>query len=272
MKRTITAALVVIIATVLVAVVLGRQDATALAQEAKPTGEAITYKIGDAEFQGYIATPGGDKQYPAVLIVHDWLGEKQFERDKADKLAQMGYVAFAADMFGKGVRPKDATEARAETTKFYSEPEKLRARVVGAFNLLKDRKDVDAARIVATGFCFGGTCVLELARGGAPVAGVVPFHGGLNTDRRAIAETFKAKVLVLHGADDPFIPKEHLDAFHVEMRTAKADWQMVYFGNSVHSFTQPHAGTDNSKGAAYNEKADARSWEMFKDFLAEVTK
>jgi dienelactone hydrolase len=272
MNRVISAASVVVIAAVLVAIALDH-NGDALAQDAaKPKGEAISYKVGEDEFLGYVATPGGDKKYPAVLIVHDWLGEKQFERDKADLLASMGYVAFAADMYGKGVRPKDATEARNETMKFYKEPEKLRARVLGAFNLLKDRKDVDAAKIVAMGFCFGGTCVLELARGGASVAAVVPFHGGLKTDKRAAADTLKAKVLVLHGADDPYIPQEDIDALHKEMRDAKADWQMVYFGNSVHSFSQPHAGNDNSKGAAYNEKADKRSWEMFKDFLAEVTK
>lgn len=272
MKRLIVAASVAVIAAALLAVALGR-DVDTLAQDAaKSKGETITYKVGEDEFQGYVATPGADKKHAAVLIVHDWLGEKQFERDKADLLASMGYVAFACDMFGKGVRPKNADEAKAATGKVYGAPDMLRERVTAAFNLLKERKDVDAGKIVAIGYCFGGKCVLDLARSGAPVAAVVPFHGGLGTDKRAAGDTLKAKIMVMHGADDPFISPEDIDALHKEMRDAKADWQMVYFGNSVHSFTQPHSGSDNSKGAAYNEKADKRSWEMFRGFLAEVTK
>lgn len=140
--------------------------------EKRTAGEAVTYKVGEAEFQGYVAAPGGDKKRAAVLIVHDWLGEKQFERDKCDALAKEGYVAFACDMFGKGVRPKNSDEAKTATGKVYSAPDTLRERVSAAFNWLKDRKDVDAAKVVAIGYCFGGKCVLDLARSGAPVAAV----------------------------------------------------------------------------------------------------
>ncbi|MBE7492322.1 MAG: dienelactone hydrolase family protein [Planctomycetes bacterium] len=236
----------------------------------------LTYKIGDDEFSGFVAAPDAanpDKaKYPGVLIVHNWMGEKEFERAKAKSLAMRGFVAFACDMYGKGVRPKNTDEARAEAGKLYGNPELLRQRITAALKVLKEQPNVDGSRCAAMGYCFGGSVCLELARSGAEVAGVISLHGGLGTQKPATAETLKAKILVLHGADDPFVPQKDIDAFHKEMRDAKADWHMVYFGNSVHSFTEPAAGNDNSKGAAYNAKADARSWEMLKDFLSELAR
>ena len=139
-----------------------------------------------------------------------------------------------------------------------------------AFDLLKNHKNVDSAKIGAIGFCFGGTTVLELARSGAPVAGVVSFHGGLSSPTPDDAKNVKAKVLVLHGADDPFVKPDEVLAFEDEMRKGGVDWQLVSYGGAVHSFTNKAAGTDNSKGAAYNEKADQRSWLAMKNFFAET--
>ncbi len=273
------AALCVACAGLLVPVLaqMAPSDPAVPAEPAKtaPSTEAITYKIGEAEFEGFLAQPAAaDKEgakLPAVLIVHDWMGDKQFEHDKAIALAKLGYVAFSCDMYGKGIRPKNPQEAAARSGAVRKDPAVLRDRVAAALKLLKERKGVDAAKVCAMGFCFGGGVVLELARSGADVAAVVSFHGGLATTLPASAETLKAKVLVLHGADDPFVPQEQVTDFMAEMKAAKADWHLVQFGNSVHAFTNPDAGTDNSKGGAYNEKANARSWEMLKDFLAEVT-
>lgn len=237
------------------------------AAEIKP--ESVTYKDGEAELQGTLARDAARTgKRPAVLIVHDWMGEKQFERDKAAALASRGYVAFACDIYGKGVRPQNAEQARAEATKYYANPALCRSRLLAGLKVLQDNEHVDQGRIAVLGFCFGGTCALELARSGAEVRGAISFHGGLK--RLGENAGIKAKVLVLHGADDPFVPAEDIAAFMAEMREGKVDWQFNAYGNAVHSFTNPAAGTDNSKGAAYNESADRRGWEAAHDFLRET--
>ena len=142
--------------------------------------------------------------------------------------------------------------------------------VLAALDELKKNPNVDEKRIAATGYCFGGTAVLELARSGAPVVGVVTFHGGLDTPKPEDAKNIKGKVLVLHGADDPAVPPAQVAAFMEEMRKGGVDWQMVFYADAVHSFTKPAAGTDKSKGNAYNEKADKRSWEAMKSFFKEI--
>jgi dienelactone hydrolase len=146
----------------------------------------------------------------------------------------------------------------------------LRARINAALGFLRKQERVNPQQIAAIGYCFGGTTVLELARSGAEILGVVSFHGGLNTPTPADAKNIKAKVLACHGADDPFVPADEVSAFEKEMRDAKVNWQLVAYGNAVHSFTDKGAGNDNSKGAAYNAEADRRSWEAMKSFLEEV--
>ncbi len=167
----------------------------------------------------------------------------------------------------KGVRPKNAEEAAKEATKYRSDRGLLRQRVAAALDELKKNPNVDEKRIAAIGYCFGVTAVLELARSGAPIAGVVTFHGGLDTPKPDDAKDIKAKVLVLHGADDPLVPAAQVAAFTEEMRKGSVDWQMIFYADAVHSFTKPAAGTDKSKGNAYNEKADKRSWEAMKSFF-----
>jgi dienelactone hydrolase len=184
-------------------------------------------------------------------------------------LAQLGYVAFCADIYGKGVRPKDTSEAGALAGKYKSDRALLRQRVNAALDQLKKSELVDPKRIAAIGYCFGGTTVLELALSGAEVNGVVSFHGGLDAPTPADARNIKCKVLVQAGADDPFQKPEDLDAFQKEMRDAKVDWQITFYGGAVHSFTQPDPGFSNP-GAHYNEKADKRSWQAMKDFFAEI--
>jgi len=234
----------------------------------------ITYKDGDTTLTGYLAWPteikqGGDK-LPGVLIVHQWMGLTDYEKGRAEQLAELGYVAFALDIYGADNRPKDRGEAGAMSGKFKNDRKLFRKRLNLGLNQLNKVAQVDPNRIAAIGYCFGGTGVLELARSGADVAGVVSFHGGLDAPTPEDAKNIKAKVLICHGADDPFVSQEGIDAMKESFNEASVDWQMIYYSHAVHSFTQPMAGDDPSKGAAYNEKADMRSWEHMKVFFDEA--
>ncbi len=239
--------------------------------EAKVHTQDINFKVGEKNFSGYVAwddAVAGTR--PGVLVIPDWMGLGDFPKKKAEELASMGYVALAADMYGVGKTPRSTQEASALSGALKADPVELRARVDAAFETLRSQKLVDPQRTAAIGFCFGGTTVLELARSGAPVSGVVSFHGGLTTKNPAEPKAIRAKVLVLHGADDPFAPPADVQAFENEMRAAGADWQLVAYGGAVHGFTNPAAGSDNSKGVAYNEKAARRSWEAMKAFFLEL--
>ena len=232
--------------------------------------ETVEYKQDDTTLEGYLAydeTVKGTR--PGVLVVHDWMGCDSYAKTRADQLAKLGYVAFAADIYGKGVRPKNPREAGAQAAKYKGDRPLLRGRVNAALDVLKKQPQCDPKRVAAIGYCFGGTTVLELARSGADIAGVVTFHGGLDTPTRD-AKNIKCKVLICHGADDPYVPAADVAALQEEFRTAGVDWQMIYYSGAVHSFTRPDSGNDNSKGAAYNECADKRSWEAMKTFFAEI--
>jgi dienelactone hydrolase len=232
--------------------------------------EMIEYKQGDTTLEGYLAYDEAVKgTRPGVLVVHDWMGCDSYAKTRADQLARLGYVAFAADIYGKGVRPKNPREAGAQAAKYKGDRPLLRARVNAALDMLKKQPQCDPKRVAAIGYCFGGTTVLELARSGADIAGIVTFHGGLDTPTRD-AKNIKCKVLICHGADDPYVPAADVAALQDEFRAAGVDWQMIYYSGAVHSFTRPDSGNDNSKGAAYNERADKRSWEAMKTFFAEI--
>jgi dienelactone hydrolase len=178
--------------------------------------------------------------------------------------------AVGADVYGKGVRANNPTDAAALAAKYKNDRALLRARINAGLNFLRGQERVNSTNIAAIGYCFGGTTVLELARSGAGVKGVVSFHGGLGTPTPNDARNIRGKVLALHGADDPFVPAEEVLAFQKEMREAKVDWQLVAYGNAVHSFTDRNAGNDNAKGSAYNALADVRSWREMKLFFDEV--
>lgn len=244
--------------------------AFASSAEAVVKTEPVQYKDGDVVLEGVLAYDDASKEKrPGVLVVHDWMGPSAFSTKKAEDLAALGYVAFAVDIYGKGIRPKDTKEAGAQAGKFKSDRALLRQRAHAAYDVLVKHALVDAKRTGAIGFCFGGTTALELMRRGTPLTGVVSFHGGLDAPL-APAKGIQTKVLVLHGADDPFVKPEEISGFKAEMRASKLDWQFVEYANAVHAFTNPNAGNDNSKGAAYNALADKRSWEAMKDFFAEV--
>lgn len=235
--------------------------------------EVVEYKHGDTVLEGYLAYDTAIQgKRPGVLVVHEWRGHDAYVKKRAEQLTQLGYIAFALDMYGKGVFAKDHKEAAALVGIYKGDRHLMRARANAGLEVLKRHSLTDPKRIAAIGYCFGGTTVLELARGGADLVGVVSFHGALETPNPGDAKNIKGKVLVLHGGDDPRVPPAQVAAFEDEMRKAGVDWQIVIYGGAVHSFTVPEAGNDPSKGAAYNEKADKRSWEAMKLFFTEIFK
>jgi dienelactone hydrolase len=244
--------------------------AAATAQAAVKT-EVIEYKHGDVVLEGYLAYDDAvSAKRPGVLVVHEWTGHNPYVRKRAEQLAALGYVAFALDMYGKGVHAKDPQEAAKLAGIYKSDRKLMRARAAAGLDVLRKQPQTDTTHLAAIGYCFGGTTVLELARGGADLVGVVSFHGALATPTPEDAKNIKGKVLALHGADDPFVPAPEVAGFEDEMRKAGVDWELVKYGGAVHSFTNPDAGSDASKGAAYNASADHRSWQAMKDFFGEV--
>jgi dienelactone hydrolase len=245
----------------------------ALTAPAQIHTEAIEYKQGDTVLEGYLAYDSAVKgQRPGVLIVHQWKGLTDYEKKRAEMLAGLGYNAFAVDIYGKGIRPQSNQEAGVQAGKYKSNRDLLRARVQAGLAVLQKHELTDPKRVAAIGYCFGGTTVIELARSGADIAGVVSFHGGLDSPHPEDGKNIKCKVLALQGADDPFVPAKDLAAFEEEMRQAKVDWQLVKYGGAVHSFPEKEAGDNPKAGAAYNEKADRRSWEAMKEFFGEILK
>jgi dienelactone hydrolase len=241
--------------------------------QAEVKSEVVEYRHGDVVLEGYLAYDAALKgKRPGVLVVHEWQGHNPYVRKRAEQLARLGYVAFALDMYGKGMIAKDAKEAAALAGIYKGDRKLMRTRAAAGLDVLRGRPETDPKRLAAIGYCFGGTTVLELARSGADLASVVSFHGGLDTPTPEDAGNIKGKVLALHGGDDPFVPVKQVEAFQEEMRKGGVDWQFVSYGGAVHSFTNPGSGNDNSKGAAYNERADRRSWEAMKAFFAETLK
>ena len=251
-----------------VAAALGLLVTTARAEIVTKT---VEYKQGETVLEGILSyDTAGPAKKPGVLVVHDWLGVTPATRKKVEQLAGMGYVAFAADIYGKGVRPATGKEAGPLAGSYKKDRPLLRSRVVAGFDELARQPNVDQGRIAAIGYCFGGTTAIELGRAGANAVAIVSFHGGLDSPTPADGKNIKGKVLALHGADDPFVSAADLAAFEQEMRSNGVDWQLVKYGGSVHSFTNPAAGNDNSKGNAYNASADKRSWKAMEDFFAEA--
>jgi dienelactone hydrolase len=232
--------------------------------------KAIEYKDGTQVLSGISVTPSKElKNNPGVLILPAWMGIQNHEKEVANNLAELGYQAFVADIYGIDQRPKSPKEAGAKAGYFKKNIKEYQTRIQLALEQLV-KQGANPDKIVVIGYCFGGTGAIEAARINLKVKGIVSFHGGLSRDEARTIDLISPKVLILHGAEDPNVPKEDIDKFQNEMRTAKADWQMVYYANAVHAFTEKSAGNDNSKGAAYNEKADKRSWQAMLDFLKEI--
>lgn len=229
----------------------------------------VEYKEGKAKLRGFVAW---DDSYqgkrPGVLIVHQWMGLTDYEKGRAKQLAQLGYVAFTADIYGQ--LAKDQAEAGELAGRYKNDRALYLKRVEAGLGALKKQANVDSSKLAAMGYCFGGMGVLELARANAPVRGVVSFHGSLAAGSSPAKPGIKSKILALHGADDPFVSAKEVAGFEDELRAARADWQLVKYSGAVHAFTQPMAGNDPSKGAAYNHAADKRSWRAMQAFFEEL--
>jgi dienelactone hydrolase len=241
------------------------------AAEAKIVTQTVEYRQDGTVMRGFLAYDDGLKgKRPGVLVVHEWWGLNDFARERAVKLAGLGYVALAADMYGGGATTRDRDEAGRLAGALLGNTDRLRARAQAALKVLAADPRVAPKRLAAIGFCFGGTTVLELAYSGADLAGVVSFHGGLPKARPDDLRRIKAAILVLHGADDPHVSPADIAAFEQAMRQAGADWQMVFFGGAVHGFTNPAAGDNPASGVAYNPRAARRSWRCMQEFFRDI--
>ena len=230
---------------------------------------AIEYDIDGKTYEGVLAVDGAKAgERPAVLVAHAWAGRSQFEIDKAKALAGLGYAGFAIDLYGKGVLGSSTEENQALMTPFVEDRAMLQSRLLTIVDLLKSQPEADAGKIGAIGFCFGGLCVLDIARAGGDVKGVVSFHGLLGAPGNA-KDAVNASVLALHGWDDPMAPPADVEAFGKEMTAAGADWQLHAYGKTMHAFTNPEAN-DPGFGTVYDAKADKRSWQAMANFLEEV--
>lgn len=232
--------------------------------------DEITYNDTNTICRGFIAyNKDGFLPRPAVMVAHDWGGRGNDACNKAIQLAQLGYVGFAIDMYGQARLAFEKPEKRALMTPFMNDRRMLIKRINSAFNVLTELPHVDKKNIAAIGYCFGGLCVLDLARSGAAVKGVVSFHGVLKAPEEELYTPTTAKILVLHGYDDPLVKPEQVNQFAVEMTARKADWQIHLYGNTAHSFTNPLAN-DDEMGLHYSELADQRSWQTTEAFLKEI--
>ncbi len=235
--------------------------------------EVVEYTHQDKTLQGFFAYDSEIKGKRAgILVVHEWRGHNDYVRKRARQLATMGYIAFALDMYGKGVLAKNSQEASKLAGQFYDDRQLMRNRAAAGLQVLKEHPLTDTSNLAAIGFCFGGTTVLELARSGADLEGFVSFHGGLSTPDTTDSHNIQGSVLILHGADDPFVPTKEVLTFQEEMRNAHVDWQMNIYGGAVHSFTNPASGSNKSSGAAYHEKAAKRAWRDMQQFFNEIFK
>jgi len=242
----------------------------AITARAEIKTETVEYKQGDTTLEGYIAYDSSFKgKRPVIMIVHEWTGLGDYVKGRAKEFATKGYVAFAMDIYGKGVRPPQGPEAAKEAGKYKENRKLMRERAQAGYDFIKTKPYVDPEHMIAMGYCFGGTVALEMGRAGLPLAGIASFHGGLSNPNPQDAKNIKGKVLILHGAIDPGV-KPEVPGFQKEMDDAKVDYQFISYSGTVHAFTNPQAGNDISKGAAYNPVSDKRSMQAFMDFLGEV--
>ncbi len=230
----------------------------------------IDYSDGDTVLEGLVAwndTTAGER--PGVLVSHAWGGRGDFEDGKAVKLAELGYTALALDLYGKGVRGSSPEENSALMQPFLDDRAMFQRRLLVSLDTLREQPEVDASSVAAIGFCFGGLCVIDIARTGEDLAGVVSFHGLFGSPGNTSGNTIKARVLALHGWDDPMATPDQVMALAEELTSMGADWQLHGYGNTMHAFTNP-AADDRAMGTVYNATADRRSWIAMTSFLNEL--
>jgi len=230
----------------------------------------VVYEHAGATLEGILVCESAEgARRPGVLVAHAWGGRGDLELDAARRLARLGYVAFALDMFGQGVHGASREQNAGLIAPFLADRDLLQARIQVAVSTLRLQDEVDPERIAAIGYCFGGLCVLDLARSGADVRGVVSVHGLFGPPDPLPGKPIRARVLALHGHEDPMVPVAAVNALEAELTAAGADWQIHVYGGAMHAFTNPRAN-DPEFGTVYNETADRRSWIATKAFLAEV--
>ncbi len=233
--------------------------------------KVIEYKHGEVVLEGYLVYDNLLKsKRPGILLVHEWWGHNKYIKDRAEQLVNLGYIVFALDMYGKGIKTEKVDEAKELASPFYEDRRLMRERAAAGLEILKNVKNVDSNRLGVMGYCFGGTVALELARYGADLDAVVSFHGGLSTPDSTAARNIRGNILILHGADDPFVSKDEVDNFIVEMNSAGVTWQINYYSGAVHAFTNPEVSKYKLDGIAYNYKADKRSWEAMRSFFYDI--
>lgn len=239
---------------------------------AKLTTRTIDYRdeTGTA-LQGYLVyddAVAGPR--PGIIVIHDWRGLTDYTQKRADMLAQLGYATFAADIYGQGIRPTSIPEYQKQIGIYKSDRLLYRTRERAAYETLLRQPEVDPRRVAAIGYCFGGTGVIEMARDGLALKGVVSFHGGLDSRPLTPGKTIRAKVLALCGADDPYESATDMAAFEQQLREGQVDYQIVEYGHAVHAFTDAGVDALHQDGARYNASADRRSWQAMRDFLTEI--
>jgi len=233
--------------------------------------EAIEYKDGDTLLKGYLAYDDAiEGKRPGILVVHEWWGLNDYAKKRAEMLAELGYVAFALDMYGDEKATEHADEASAWMKQITANVDAWQARATRGLEALKAQEQVEADKLAAVGYCFGGATVMQLAYSGADLDGVVSFHGSLPPATEAQQKQIKAAILVAHGDADSFVPPERIAAFKAALETSGADWQMMIYGGARHGFTNPNAGDYGMENLQYDAKADARSWILMQSFLADV--
>ena len=237
------------------------------------TTKTIEYKDGAQTLEGVLVSPDKmNKTTPIIVMVHNWMGITEETKIQATRYADLGYQVFEADIYGKGIRPTDAKQAGEMAGTYKKDRTLFRKRLNLALQAALEQPQVDAKRVAVLGYCFGGTGALELARSGAKLNAVVTFHGGLDSPTPSDGKNIKSELLILHGKDDPYVPAKDIAAFESELKSNHVKYTMIQYPGAVHSFTDRGAGNDNSKGAAYNAEADAKSYAEAKAFLAKKLK
>ncbi len=233
--------------------------------------KAVTYTQDGQEFEGYIARDRStDEKRPGILVIHEWTGLGDYVKSRTRQLAGLGYVAFAMDMYGKGVRAESHEEAAKLSGRYGNDRGLMRSRMDRALEILKDNEYVNQDRIAVIGYCFGGMSAIELALSGADIDGVVAFHAMLQSPNLDDADKIKAKLLIHHGADDKFIPDEQVEKFKTALDKAGVGYEFVSHEGAVHAFTRPSATGEDDPNIKYNKEADEKSWASMKKFLREI--
>ena len=249
----------------LIGIALGISPASAEVQT-----KVVPYTHDGEALEGFLAwDDAAEGKRPGVLVVHEWWGLNDYARGRARQLAQLGYVAFALDMYGKGKVTEHPKQAGEWAGTIRRNQDAWRARAMAGLSVLQEQPQVDAGRMAAIGYCFGGSTVLQLAYGGAALAGVVSFHGSLPAATAEQARQIEASLVVCHGAADGFVPRAQIDAFRASLEAGDVDWVFVEYAGAKHSFTNPGADAIGIDGIKYDKHADTRSWRLMQDFFDE---